>query len=485
MTPSRTMDIEGFTNAAKDLAEILLDAARVSIVAHIDADGICGASIASTALEREGIEHSVRFVKRLDETEIARINGDPADVVWLVDMGSGVYSRISHPCACVTDHHLPEAGVGQSKTRGRVNLLSFLQKHLNPHLFGIDGSLHISGAGTTYMVAREMAEKNKDLAPLAIIGAVGDLQDSAVCRLMGINKQILEEAEKQEKMTSIKDIRIFGRETRPVSKMLQYSTDPILPQLTNDAASCERFLARLNIPLVDGEMWRSWVDLVFEEKRKIASALCHHLLDSGSGHWAVKRLIGDVYILKDERPKTALHDAKEFSTLLNACGRYGEGYIGMKICKGDRETALQMGIRLLQNHRGNLADAIAVVKEVGVTRGRIVQYFHGRDEILDSIVGIVAGMVLGSGEVAMDIPIVAFAYSEENKVKVSARATRELVRKGLDLAEAVKRASEKVGGIGGGHNIAAGATIDSGKEMQFIEEIERIIEEQLSLRLNE
>ncbi|MDH7509362.1 MAG: DHH family phosphoesterase [Methanomassiliicoccales archaeon] len=485
MTPPKISDLQGFTNAAKDIAEILLGATRVSIIAHIDADGICGASIASTALEREGIEHSVRFVKRLDEMEIARINGDPADVVWLVDMGSGVYSKISHPCACVTDHHLPEPSAGQRMAKGRISLLSFLQKHLNPHLFGIDGSLHISGAGTTYMVAREMAEKNKDLAPLAIVGAVGDLQDSAECRLTGINTLILEEAREQKKMTAIRDIRIFGRETRPISKMLQYSTDPILPQLTNDAVSCERFLAHLDIPLVEGEVWRSWVDLTFEEKRKIASALCHHLLDSGSGHWAVKRLIGDVYIIEDERPKTALHDAKEFSTLLNACGRYGEGHIGMRICKGDRGEALQSGMRLLQNHRGNLADAIALVKEVGVIKGRAVQYFHGRDEILDSIVGIVAGMVLGSGEVSIDIPIVAFAYSEENKVKVSARATRELVRKGLDLAEAVKRASERVGGIGGGHNIAAGATIDSGKEMQFIEEIERIIEEQLSTRFTE
>ncbi|MBM4237888.1 MAG: DHH family phosphoesterase, partial [Euryarchaeota archaeon] len=165
---------------------------------------------------------------------------------------------------------------------------------------------------------------------------------------------------------------------------------------------------------------------------------------------------------------------------LNACGRYGQGSTGLAICSGERGETLRKGLGLLQNHRGNLADAVALVKDLGVVRGRNLQYFHGRDEILDSIVGIVAGMVLGSGEIPTELPIVAFAFSEEDKIKVSARGTRELVNRGLDLAEAVKLASERVGGTGGGHNIAAGATISSGKEMDFIEEMEKIVEGQLS-----
>lgn len=481
----RVQNLQGFRNAAKDIAEILQGSSRVSIVTHIDADGISGASIASMALERAGIEHIVRFVKRLDEIEIARINGDPADVVWLVDLGTGMRSQIRHPCVCVTDHHIPEQNSLKRRHEGQVNLMSFLQTHLNPHLFGIDGSTELSGAGTAYMVAKEMTEKNMDLASLAIVGAIGDLQDSTECRLQGMNREILEDAEKYSEMETIRDLRAFGRETRPVSKMLQYSTDPILPQLTNNADACNKFLSQLDIQLIEGSEWRHWVDLQFEEKRRVASALCHHLIDSGSGHWAVRRLIGEVFILKKERPRTALHDAKEFATLLNACGRYGEGEIGMQICKGDRGDALEAGLRLLQNHRGNLADAICLVKGLGVVRGRNVQYFHGKDEILDSIVGIVAGMVLGSGEIPSDLPIIAFAQSEDNKIKVSARGTRDMVKKGLDLAEAVKLASKKVGGIGGGHNIAAGATIDAGKEIEFIEEIDKIIEFQLSSRATE
>ena len=52
--------------------------------------------------------------------------------------------------------------------------------HINPHLVGADGALHISGSGTSFLLARALAatsEGNDDLAALAVVGAVGDLQE--------------------------------------------------------------------------------------------------------------------------------------------------------------------------------------------------------------------------------------------------------------------------------------------------------------------
>lgn len=480
----RRQDLKGFEDAVKDVADTVLSSSHVKIVGHVDADGISGASIASIALERAGIPYDIRFIKKLDDAEIAAINTRRSDTSWLVDLGSGSYSKFTANRVCVSDHHLPEKDAKAKGRSGQADLLSYAEHHANPHIFGIDGSTEISGAGVAYLVAKAIDARNVDMAPIAVVGAVGDFQDSAECRLKGLNRQVLEDAVEEGKMAAIKDLRVFGRETRPVAKMLQFSTDPLLPGLTNDAVACQRFLMDLGVPLTEGEKWRCWVDLTEVEKRSVASAVCEHLLKSGSGHWACKRLIGEVYVLKQERFGTELHDAKEYSTLLNACGRYGEGMVGLRICAGDRGEMLEKGLNLQRNHRGNLADAVGLVKDLGVERGRFLQHFHGRTEILDSIVGIVAGMVLGSGEVPSDVPIVAFAYSEDEKVKVSARATRELVQKGIDLAVAVKAASEKVGGTGGGHNIAAGATISIGREGAFLEEMEKLIETQLSGNIN-
>lgn len=471
-------DLRGFENTVKGLADTILSAPRMTVVGHVDADGISAASIASAALSRARILHEVRFVKKLDDLEIERINSRRGEAFWLVDLGSGAFSRFTNDMVCVTDHHLPEKYAGNGR-RGQADLFAFAERHANPHMFGIDGANDLSAAGVTYLVAKAMDRANSCMAPIAIVGAVGDFQDSGRCRLEGLNRRILADAVELGLVEARKDLRVFGRETRPVAKMLQFSTDPLLPGLTNDGVACQRFLSDLGIRLNDGEKWRCWVDLEMEEKRTLASALCRHLLESGSGHWACKRLIGEVYEMMKERKGTELRDAKEFSTLLNACGRYGEGAVGLSICTGDRGEMLEKGLRLQHNHRGNLADAVSMIRDLGVHRGKNLQHFHGKDEILDSIVGIVAGMVLGSGEVPSDLPIIAFAYSEDEKVKVSARATRDHVQRGLNLAAAVKAASERVGGTGGGHNIAAGATISLGKEQEFLAEMERIIETQM------
>ncbi|MDI6887252.1 MAG: DHH family phosphoesterase [Candidatus Thermoplasmatota archaeon] len=351
---------------------------------------------------------------------------------------------------------------------------------LNPHFFQLDGSTAVSGAGVTYLVARAMSSENLDLAPLAIVGAVGDLQDSAYSKLVGLNRNILEEAKELNLIDSFIDIRYFGRESRPVFKLLEYASDPLLPTLSGREENCIQFLIELGIELKFQEHWRRWIDLNKEEKHKIISELVNLLLSKGFGYRNAKRVVGEVYTLSKEPLGTELHDAKEFATLLNACGRYGKAEIGYKVCLGDRAEYLERSRALLRGHRKTLAESLRFVNESGTVRRDFLQYFHVFDNIGEKIVGIVAGMVLNSG-IAQDLPLLAFAQTDDGKqIKASARATRELVAKGIDLAAALTKAAQVVGGVGGGHNIAAGATIPKGSEEEFLNEVERVIKEQLS-----
>ncbi len=50
---------------------------------------------------------------------------------------------------------------------------------------------------------------------------------------------------------------------------------------------------------------------------------------------------------------------------------------------------------------------------------------------------------------------------------------------GLDLAAAMREASTSVGGMGGGHDVASGATIPKGTVEMFIETADAIIGKQL------
>lgn len=191
-----------------------------------------------------------------------------------------------------------------------------------------------------------------------------------------------------------------------------------------------------------------------------------------------------MYTLKREEKGTVVRDAKEFATPLNACGRHGRAEVGLRICRGDRGDALSEGTVLLRDHRSAISKALAWAKGSGIVRLKNIQFFDAGDEIEDTIVGTVAGMLLGSEGADRTVPMIAFAesteYSKEPRSKASGRGTQELVARGMDLSVALRTAAERVGGVGGGHSIAAGATITTDKKQEFLKLMDDLVGAQLT-----
>ena len=454
-------------------ADAIKDADDVLVVAHIDADGICASAIASRTLDRLNKKHDVLFVKKLDDDAIASVNESGASLVWLVDLGSGYLSSITRKNVVVADHHVPDPKwmSGQTSLYGFSGLI-----HVNPHNCGMDGSEEISGSGVTYMISKIINPANADMAYLALVGASGDVQDQAELKFTGYNRTILSDAVERADIDVINDIRLFGRETRPLIQFLQFCNDPVLPGITSDYSGCLDFFSDLRIELKRNGRWRTWNDLDDDEKDAVKISLVEILERSGND---AGRLMGEVYTLPRSEKGTELRDAKEFATLLNSCGRYDDAPTGMRICLGDKE-ALADAAKNRSEHRKQLSIAMNYIKQNNIIRIRkSIQYFHAGDEIRDTIVGIAAGMILGSDGIRNDIPMIAFANADDG-VKVSARADKGLAAKGLDLSVAVKTAAERVGGFGGGHNVAAGATIPVGKEYEFLHIIESLIAAQIT-----
>ncbi|MCU0852669.1 MAG: DHH family phosphoesterase [Thermoplasmata archaeon] len=467
----------GLWASALRAADALKGARAVTVAAHIDADGISASAIAQTSLERAGARAEVKFFKKLDPQAIESLRSGGGDLTWFVDLGSGSVSRIEGSKAVVTDHHMPDTLAKGNEKTGQMLLSDFSTVvHVNPHLHGISGASDLSGAGSTFLAALAMDERNADLAHLAVLGSVGDLQDQRTRRLEGLNRAILKLAEEKGLVKTVEDIRYFGRETRPIHKLLEFSSDPFLPRITGNEDNSIAFLVELGIELKDGDSWRTWSDLTDSEKTKIIESLRDHLEQSRRRPETIARLVGEVYVLLKE----------EFATLLNACGRHGRGEIGLKICAGDRGEALTEGETLLKNHRSALSKALSWAKGSGIVRMRNIQFFDAGDEIEDTIVGIVAGMLLGGEGADRTAPMIAFAesteYSDSPKVKASARGTQDLVSRGMDLSAAIRAAAEGVGGIGGGHNIAAGATIPADRKKDFLSALDDLVGKQISAR---
>ena len=456
----------------------LCDADRVLLASHIDADGLTSAAVAATALERAGIPFETVFEKQLDAASIAGIADREYGIVLFTDFGSGQLDIIAEHerdgdfVPVIADHHQP----ADADT----------EFHLNPLLEGIDGASELSGAGAAYVLARALAARseaderldNRDLAVLAVVGAVGDMQASGG-ELRGANAGIVADGVEAGVLEERTDLAVYGKQTRPLPKLLEYASDVRIPGITNDERGVASFLDGLEVPCrADGD-WRRWVDLSDDEKQVVASALVKHAVSRGVPASKIDRLVGTSYVLREEAVGTELRDASEFSTLLNATARYERADVGLAVCLGDREGALDRARELLANHRRNLSEGIEWVEEHGVTREDHLQWFDAGSEIRETIVGIIAGMSMGADGVDRQIPIIAFAEKSEEETKVSSRGTGPLVGSGLDLSAAIGEAARAVGGDGGGHDIAAGATIPAGTEGEFRDRLDALVGDQI------
>ncbi len=464
--------IPELADRAELCADRIRESATVLLVSHIDADGLTSAAIAAMALRREEIPHQVAFCRQLDEGELERIAVTDHETVLFTDFGSGQIEHIQHHeaagafTAVVVDHH--QIGDGD------------VEHHLNPLLEGVNGSTELSGAGAAYLLARALGDDNRDLAGLAVIGAVGDMQD-ATGELIGANRSIVEEGIEAGVLKTATDLALYGKQTRPLPKLLEYSSEMRIPGVTSNPAGARRFLEDLDIELKEDGEWRTWSDLTIEEKQHITSAIVRLGVQSGVDASEINDLIGTAYELLDETEGTQLRDASEFSTLLNSTARYDRADVGLAVCLGDRDEAYRRAKILLRSHRENLATGLRWVVSNGVTAENHLQWFDAGTNIRDTIVGIIAGMSLGENGISRSMPIIAFADKEgEDNVKVSARGTHSLTGKGLDLSVVMTEAAAKVGGEGGGHNVAAGATIPDGAQDTFLATADELVGKQLA-----
>jgi RecJ-like exonuclease len=451
---------------AKKIADGIVDAGSVEVVTHIDADGIAAGAIAMRCMERAGVDGNIRYVKQLDEMAIEELR-DSERLIWFTDLGSGMLSSLDGLDYVITDHHTP-AGHDAS------------WRHFNPYRYGVSGERMVSGAGLTFLVALAMDERNSDMADLAMVGAAGDVQDAAACRHTGWNSAIADMGEKAGVVSRYSDLRAFGRQTRPLYKLLQYADDPMLPGLTGRAGACRAFLQNLDIPVKEGRRWKKWMELEPAEKRHIISSLVSLLISRGFGHHRAGRLVGEVYEMSRETEGTQLRDAREYATLLNATARYGHADVGLQVCLGDRDEGLRAAYDLLQQHRRCIAHGIRYVKREGLREYGGLHYFNGGSTIRDTVVGIIAGMLLHSSSIKNSGPLVGFAMKNGSEVKASARVASSMTDRGIDLASAMQHAARQLGGIGGGHPVAAGATIPRGEEESFLALLDREVQNQLA-----
>ncbi len=442
---------------------------EIRVISHYDADGIASAAIMVKALTRAGKNFHLSIVKQFSENLIASLAEEKRDLIIFLDMGSGqidlIKQYLSNAKVIIIDHHQQEGSVEGS---------SIIQ--VNPMDFGIEEN--ISGSGVTYIVSRSLSPENRDLSAVAIIGAIGDSQIGSIGEewgLFGMNSEILKDAVETSKIKVSKGLRIWGRYTRPIHKALEYSLDPYIPNVSGSESHAVQFLQELGIDLKkeSGE-WRTLKDLTEEEQKKLASGIIAERVNGN--HPNAEWIFGDVYELLDKGGEC--RDANEFATILNACGKMGRGYMGVELCLNVAKAFLEVKW-MLEKYRRTISNAIGwVYKQIEDNNEQVVRktknawYVLAGKRVSEHIISNVISIVDKSTNPGK--PVFAFADSEEGS-KVSARASGKLVDQGVNLNDIVSKAAAKAGGYGGGHSGASGATIPSGTENVFIDEVEKIL----------
>ena len=433
-----------------------LDDKPIKIVAHLDTDGISSGAILAKALLRKNKRFVLRVVKQLNENILNELKHEDYDVFVFVDLGSGYINLIKENLngkkVFIFDHHIPE------------NLDSGDVIHVNPHILNIEhASGTISGSGIVYLFCKKLSEENVDMAYLAVIGAIGDMQG-----FEGMNSIILKDALDSGKLEIKKGLKMFGFQTRPLNKVLMYSTDPYIPGITGDEEATINFLHELGINLKEGGNYRTLASLNEDEMTKLVTGIVLKRMGSEENP---EDIIGDIYLLKDEDDGSVIKDVKEFSTLLNSCGRMDKPSLGLGLCLGSHDLKLK-AIELLKEYKVEIIRALdwfySNKKNFIETENFVI--INAGENVRDTIIGTLCSIISKSRVYPNGKIIIGMAYTLDNKLKISARLSSKM---DVDLREILK---EIVGeGNVGGHRFACGGFVNMDDEEKFIEKTKEVL----------
>ena len=435
----------------------------IFVTTHIDCDGLTSGSIITKALIRADTKCTVRTSKEFSKNIIESFKTDSRDFHIITDLGGGFAENLNDVLEdnwIVLDHHqIPDEELDN-------------QNVINAWKYGIDGGVEICAGGMAYLAAMTLDEKNSDLSAIAVVSALGDRQDQGERKsFTGKNFEIANTAKEHGLVDIDLDLLLVGRETRSLPDALAFTSQPFIEGLTWNRDACFSLLNSSGIKLKDGGRWRVPAELDEEEKRLVIESITKFTSGRNSTE-IMSELIGYTYTFPREDKRSFLRDGREFSTMLNSCGRINHSGVGMAICMGDRNKGLREGEDILTNYRTMIREYMNILSNQRwrISESETCVMVNGEDIVPETMTGTISSLIAGSPKNAGKIVILR-TNGEENTIKFSSRKSFGC-KSDINLSELMRTGAEKFNGIGGGHNAAAGAKITKDKLDEFLSYLE-------------
>ena len=435
----------------------------ISVTTHIDCDGLTSGSIITKALIRAGAKCTVRTSKEFSKKIAESFKTDSRDFHIITDLAGGFANTLDETLGdnwIVLDHHqIPE----EEKDNQNV---------INAWSYGIDGGTEICAGGMAYLASMALDERNSDLSAIAVVSALGDRQDQGERKsFTGKNFEIVNIAKEQGLVEIDLDLLLVGRETRPLAEALAFTSQPFIEGLTWNRGACLTLLNSSGIQLKDEGRWRVPAELTEVEKRQVIESITK--FTSGKNATEImSELIGYTYTFPREDRQSFLRDGREFSTMLNSCGRINRSGVGMAICMGDRNKILREGEIILTDYRKMIREYMNVLSNERwrISESETCVMVNGVDIVPETMTGTISSLIAGSPKNSGKIVILR-TNGEENTIKFSSRKSFSC-KSDINLSELMRTGAEKFDGIGGGHAAAAGAKITKDKLDEFLNYLE-------------
>lgn len=437
----------GLEERLREAAELIGSVKRVRVVSHYDSDGISSAAVLAGMLRNASKPFQVTMSRSLDAHLIERLKSEMNDLVIFSDMGSGQLDLIGglNARAVVLDHH---------KVTDDTDTIV----HINPSMWGFNGTTDVCGATASFLLAQHIDETNWALSPCALAGAYGDMQHLGGYR--GINLLVLKKALEKGQIEERLSLSLQGGSAL---EAIGQSAEPYFRGYSGRKDLVTDLCSQISV-----EPGKQFADYTEAELRRLSSVLMLMLASSGCPYEHISQIVSVQHVVKSSGMTIS-----ELSSLANACGRSERYSVGLAMELGDDQaTAEAKSLRTQYN--GRVLERLIALEE-GVEQMEHIQCFRSDDA---SLAGALCGLYMSFiGDKSK--PTVTYSLAGES-YKISARGTKQLVEKGLDLASGLSTASGSVGGVGGGHVIAAGATVPREELRRFLEALDDITGKQVT-----
>lgn len=454
---------QSFSLFCDKISDCIKSNKSISVVTHIDCDGLTSGSILTKALIRAGARCTVSTAKEFNTKIISNLKKDERDFHVITDLAGGFAEDLDNVLEenwIVLDHHqIPDSELDNERV-------------INSWRFGIDGGTEICAGGMAFLAAKALDEKNVDLSSIAVISALGDRQDQGEKKsLLGKNYEIANLSKDMGLLNVDLDLLLVGRETRPLSDALAFTSQPFIEGLTWNRDACLSLLNSSGIKLKERGRWRVPAELSEEEKRSVIESISK-FTSSQNATEIMDELIGFTYTFPREDQRSFLHDGREFSTMLNSCGRINKAGVGIAICMGDRNKILQEGETILIDYRKLIRNYMNILtnERWRISESNSCVMVNGQGVVPETMTGTISSLIAGSPK-NMGKIVILRTDAEEGTIKFSSRKSFGC-KSSINLSNLMRDGAAKFDGVGGGHDAAAGAKITKDKLDNFLDYLE-------------